>query len=194
MRGAHRQPVNCEYPLRIIPADAGSTTMPELYFEDPKDHPRGCGEHYWQRSWYVWSGGSSPRMRGALPQVFDRLFEQRIIPADAGSTDSQSIRCQLFQDHPRGCGEHTSTTSAKPYIPGSSPRMRGARYEPHYREGVTGIIPADAGSTARAGSSCSTHPDHPRGCGEHWVHLKRFSTWLGSSPRMRGALTQSIRT
>ena len=30
---------------RIIPADAGNTSLPEGSSEGGRDHPRGCGEH-----------------------------------------------------------------------------------------------------------------------------------------------------
>ena len=31
--------------MRIIPADAGNTSLPEGSSEGGRDHPRGCGEH-----------------------------------------------------------------------------------------------------------------------------------------------------
>ena len=132
-----------------------------------QDHPRGCGEHglaHWQEgsSW-----GSSPRMRGAqngnvVNQPSDRiipadagstdnksttLISGRIIPADAGSTAARDCRRSRDKDHPRGCGEHGLPCLSYACALGSSPRMRGAlnilgRFIAH-----AGIIPADAGST-----------------------------------------------
>ena len=72
--------------IRIIPADAGSTTVPVTYHGLGPDHPRGCGEHRhsrWPRSPGM---GSSPRMRGAHILAVCGGFAKRIIPADAGST------------------------------------------------------------------------------------------------------------
>ena len=55
--------------------------------------------------------GSSPRMRGALHQAVKQWADDRIIPADAGSTDYVWRNDVLFQDHPRGCGEHQTLPS-----------------------------------------------------------------------------------
>ena len=111
-----------------------------------QDHPRGCGEHglaHWQEgsSW-----GSSPRMRGAQNNNVVNQPSDRIIPADAGSTDNKSTtlisgriipadagstwrwsHCRpVAQDHPRGCGEHLTQRKYEADQAGSSPRMRGA--------------------------------------------------------------------
>ena len=71
---------------RIIPADAGSTSLSYSESFSLRDHPRGCGEHTALR-WLVTSRrGSSPRMRGALLLSLVSVAESGIIPADAGST------------------------------------------------------------------------------------------------------------
>ena len=74
---------------RIIPADAGSTISRHAHDLAGEDHPRGCGEHQTLRSHPERPAGSSPRMRGALPRWVHGFRVRRIIPADAGSTDSQ---------------------------------------------------------------------------------------------------------
>ena len=53
--------------------------------------------------------------------------------------------------------------------------------------GLTGIIPADAGSTLNGFPLYGTDRDHPRGCGEHRGYKYLKLSTLGSSPRMRGA-------
>ena len=70
---------------------------------------------------------------------------------------------------------------------GSSPRMRGARYDTPGFIYCCRIIPADAGSTSHAAMALRLSQDHPRGCGEHSVFQMRGLPSLGSSPRMRGA-------
>ena len=52
----------------------------------------------------------------------------------------------------------------------------------------TGIIPAYAGSTGMRRDGDGQDWDHPRVCGEHSRQKKGHRSWLGSSPRMRGAL------
>ena len=51
-------------------------------------------------------------MRGAqfIPYSFE--FGLGIIPADAGSTDLDSLDSMVNKDHPRGCGEHGVGPSA----------------------------------------------------------------------------------
>ena len=68
MRGAHsrhRRPPGAPRLRRIIPADAGSTTMESWTKTWSRDHPRGCGEHLCGRIRPPRIRGSSPRMRGA---------------------------------------------------------------------------------------------------------------------------------
>ena len=50
--------------------------------------------------------GSSPRMRGAQVGAILGPKQEGIIPADAGSTNQDEFVDVLWQDHPRGCGEH----------------------------------------------------------------------------------------
>ena len=70
---------------------------------------------------------------------------------------------------------------------GSSPRARGALVDHADQEGVVGLIPAGAGSTARSTSSWRRRRAHPRGRGEHTSAYSARSVIGGSSPRARGA-------
>ena len=106
-------------------------------------------------------------MRGAHHTFHDAELEERIIPADAGSTARVMIRSYATKDHPRGCGEHTVIVMMDGVIAGSSPRMRGALVITVCFWISAGIIPADAGSTVRRPGVGDDIEDHPRGCGEH---------------------------
>ena len=128
-------------------------------------------------------------MRGALPVPQTHLAGTGIIPADAGSTPSLRQAIRQTRDHPRGCGEHSPDATAKPKDRGSSPRMRGALMETRHGGIERRIIPADAGSTKIWNSAKKVVPDHPRGCGEHKAIEKGIPVKPGSSPRMRGALS-----
>ena len=153
MRGAHVTGVDGGTVEGIIPADAGSTTL--FLTEDGfgKDHPRGCGEHPTPLAGRHCRLGSSPRMRG-VPQAPPMMGNAgRIIPADAGSTSLLIVLSNVFQDHPRGCGEHHHQPCHISHPQGSSPRMRGARCQPGWQSQTTRIIPADAGSTSASNSS-----------------------------------------
>ena len=72
-----------------------------------KDHPRGCGEHLLNIGSSKINEGSSPRMRGAQIAKEIPNSDERIIPADAGSTHGCEVDGTENTDHPRGCGEHT---------------------------------------------------------------------------------------
>ena len=52
---------------------------------------------------------------------------------------------------------------------------------------MSGIIPADAGSTSCGALTIPGSRDHPRGCGEHATRALSDLSVDGSSPRMRGA-------
>ena len=95
-------------------------------------------------------------------------------------------------DHPRGCGEHGARCWARGLGLGSSPRMRGALIIGGGCVAGVGIIPADAGSTQLVQVLAVEAQDHPRGCGEHNICLRCLSRVLGSSPRMRGALSEFL--
>ena len=131
-------------------------------------------------------------MRGALFGERENSSQGRIIPADAGSTSDMLSPCLPCRDHPRGCGEHGFIDSHIQHTEGSSPRMRGAPKEQAQTLLRERIIPADAGSTWHLQIAYEPHPDHPRGCGEHGWELLRRNCHSGSSPRMRGALSQNV--
>ena len=106
MRGALLDFRILRVPLRIIPADAGSTIASHVRPPLRRDHPRGCGEHLPDRYPVKFCQGSSPRMRGARCPPLILLTLPRIIPADAGSTPTDGLIICGHGDHPRGCGEH----------------------------------------------------------------------------------------
>ena len=124
--GAPTQMATCPTLTRIIPAYAGSTDTPFFVRFSARDHPRVCGEHQIRSLPALWPGGSSPRMRGALPFPGILCRKVRIIPAYAGSTSGMPGRSTPRWDHPRVCGEHRGHQNRKFWRVGSSPRMRGA--------------------------------------------------------------------
>ena len=187
LRGALRAVLNGIRSWRIIPADAGSTTVLVAVLAVLGDHPRGCGEHTNAELQHSSKDGSSPRMRGARYHDGNREIVTRIIPADAGSTPMRPEPRTPEKDHPRGCGEHNPLWLCLSYGPGSSPRMRGALKSWLRLRLSRGIIPADAGSTGRLYPGEREPQDHPRGCGEHQNGNVKIRVRKGSSPRMRGA-------
>ena len=151
----------------IIPACAGSTEPLKPPRIVPGDHPRMCGEHMRNRRSTRRQKGSSPHVRGALPQSYQPVFQLGIIPACAGSTAWPSGRPRPHRDHPRMCGEHIASPLQVACFSGSSPHVRGAPCGSTASTTNTGIIPACAGSTVTPCMLLMTCRDHPRMCGEH---------------------------
>ena len=79
------------------------------------DHPRIRGEHRRHRRRPDGDDGSSPHTRGAPPEALRIDPRNRIIPAYAGSTYEDSLRCQAIADHPRIRGEHLDIRSQIPH-------------------------------------------------------------------------------
>ena len=155
-------------------------------------HPRVCGEHrpapplVWLRS------GSSPRVRGTLPNITLSQQLLRFIPACAGNTLLVTAAAIREPVHPRVCGEHTSSKPLFGNKPGSSPRVRGTRVMYFIRPNHLRFIPACAGNTCMALQNRILSAVHPRVCGEHAAQAGRVFRRCGSSPRVRGTLCQQI--
>ena len=94
-------------------------------------------------------------------------LEPRIIPAYAGSTESEGLADEL--------------------LAGSSPHTRGALDLDGFSPCGGGIIPAYAGSTFVVSYLGTRTADHPRIRGEHAASTHARVTSSGSSPHTRGA-------
>ena len=172
---------------RIIPARAGSRHTSERQRRAGRDHPRACGEQRTDASKSRTASGSSPRVRGAADATAHGPGIVGIIPARAGSRSTRKQTRDRSRDHPRACGEQSSSDAMTLVGWGSSPRVRGAALFVLRSRGCDRIIPARAGSSAPSvlpGRSC---PDHPRACGEQPLKAMEKLKVLGSSPRVRGA-------
>ena len=141
----------------------------------PRDHPRVCGEHVQPQLLVCSSSGSSPRVRGTPPACGLQSGEHGIIPACAGNTATACRRQSRTWDHPRVCGEHMFRRKS-----GNTARINA------------GIIPACAGNTDIIKTGNPTARDHPRVCGEHEVTPDNIAGYTGSSPRVRGTLSQVV--
>ena len=125
-------------------------------------------------------------MRGKATSYAKAAALCRITPAYAGKRDGIDHAFQLFQDHPRVCGEKQAIPDDYTAQEGSPPRMRGKGIQQCYARLTVGITPAYAGKSILRCCSRLLSGDHPRVCGE-----KKFKEWQrrqkeGSPPRMRG--------
>ena len=125
-------------------------------------------------------------MRGTPAAWPARSASKWIIPAYAGNTICRFRSNRDRRDHPRVCGEHSTTPVVTPKQQGSSPRMRGTHRISTLSVGRRGIIPAYAGNTMDPACIPGVLRDHPRVCGEHIDAEPVAKRRKGSSPRMRG--------
>ena len=137
--------------------------------------------------------GSSPRVRGAVGPLTVEVQALGIIPARAGSSSRKSASSSTTRDHPRACGEQALCESGDSISVGSSPRVRGADALPDTRGHLFGIIPARAGSRSRGAAFGTPVRDHPRACGEQVSPRVLRNPHVGSSPRVRGAVSAIYR-
>ena len=86
MRGTRRKLLVNRNSNRFIPAYAGNTLSIRGTLLISPVHPRVCGEHPAEREARSRTSGSSPRMRGTLPQEDREMSVRRFIPAYAGNT------------------------------------------------------------------------------------------------------------
>ncbi len=186
LRGTRRAAGHRAAGQRFIPAPAGNTGPDGRKPPGTTVHPRACGEHLAESLGEMRTGGSSPRLRGTREAPRELGVLQRFIPAPAGNT---SLSCQARSAsavHPRACGEHRHRVDAPPISCGSSPRLRGTRFQIGAHLGLARFIPAPAGNTRRSCRQTAAAPVHPRACGEHVPHRRAVSAHVGSSPRLRG--------
>ena len=111
MRGTPRGDLHRCLDRGIIPAYAGNTWPARTGCCDTRDHPRVCGEHWWDAPFDGSRLGSSPRMRGTRQASRSPWSQTGIIPAHAGNTDRTRSMCFEYRDHPRVCGEHPTFQS-----------------------------------------------------------------------------------
>ena len=94
---------------RITPARAGKTDIWFVLSNKLWDHPRACGENFWVTVSIVCVVGSPPRVRGKHGDVLNPLRRYRITPARAGKTLCGFPLGGAAEDHPRACGENSTT-------------------------------------------------------------------------------------
>ncbi len=150
----------------ITPACAGKRTPLLTPRSVTWDHPRVCGEKPESGRWGEQDAGSPPRMRGKAPRFLIAKGLFRITPAYAGKSVKVNEPDCLPRDHPRVCGEKTSSNVPERKNPGSPPRVRGKGIKRGCHSYQCGITPACAGKRAGACARGASTKDHPRVCGE----------------------------
>ena len=186
MRGKHRNVRRACIERRITPAHAGKTKELMLEYGIEADHPRACGENFFDATGYDTDYGSPPRMRGKPSADSVAVCVVWITPAHAGKTCCRPVLRLSGADHPRACGENIRSGEEEHLFDGSPPRMRGKHLEVARILGLNRITPAHAGKTNSMTFRTSRAADHPRACGENAITAPVNAFIGGSPPRMRG--------
>ena len=145
----YRSASSSETTLICSPARTGKTRALSLRFLTGWVHPHMCEENTYQIPVWICGPGSSPRVRGKQGRRRPGQRHEGLIPAHAGKTAKSNSLGGTNRAHPRACGENASDATDKFQNTGSSPRMRGKRFDAHSSAGIGGLIPAHAGKTCR---------------------------------------------
>ncbi len=125
-------------------------------------------------------------MRGEVSNLAERVLQPGITPACAGRSGMSCTRSLSRKDHPRVCGEKSSSVAPIVKGPGSPPRVRGEDRAAAVLVRLPRITPACAGRRCSKISRTFSASDHPRVCGEKLSKRKAEAVYEGSPPRVRG--------
>ena len=191
-RGPRRVAVGGGAAAGIIPACAGTTSLPKSGSSSRWGHPRMRGDHSEEEFAHAVPRGSSPHARG--PRFFMAITPARagIIPACAGTTPFSSTGLPPARDHPRMREDHDMDVGPNLADEGSSPHARGPLVPLGALDARGGIIPACAGTTHRIAGRTSCRRDHPRMRGDHRMAIPSTPRPSGSSPHARGPLRELL--
>ena len=109
-----------------------------------------------------------------------------ITPAYAGKSAERYAGGLVVQDHPRLCGEKSSSGASRCSRTGSPPPMRGKDKRHITCNNIPRITPAYAGKSCRPRPLSCRRWDHPRLCGEKFPQSVGLTGSQGSPPPMRG--------
>ena len=109
VRGKHYLRVSAASCAGITPAGAGKTKSRTILSAVAEDHPRRCGENALFHGYVGCISGSPPQVRGKLCDSSRFAVTPGITPAGAGKTLFFGRGRRTPADHPRRCGENSST-------------------------------------------------------------------------------------
>ena len=135
--------------------------------------------------------GSSPRIRGTLPDAFATAEPVELTPAHTGNANRASSEVRVGGAHPRAYGERLQSRRGLRWLRSSPPRIRGTRHRTAWRWCRRELTPAHTGNASLIGESSFWRRAHPRAYGEHENLSEYMTEEVSSPPRIRGTLVQS---
>ena len=150
------------------------------------DHPHACGDKVEKAGFTSTVKGSSPRVWGQGYDATAVSIGKGIIPTRVGTSRLAPTYKVVVLDHPHACGDKTAKQIDDYFTMGSSPRVWGqetATKKPLHNKR---IIPTRVGTSVLLRFPLALPQDHPHACGDKCQIIPRFSTSMGSSPRVWG--------
>jgi len=114
----------------------------------PEAHPRAYGEYPPAAAAIRRARGSSPCIRGILPNLSGDIGTVRLIPVHTGNTLSLGHTHSFTSAHPRAYGEYFQKSQHFELLLGSSPCIRGILNDSPVSTLVTRLIPVHTGNTS----------------------------------------------
>ena len=130
--------------------------------------------------------GSPPPVRGKGTRPAHNAFDFGITPACAGKSMCAILNATETEDHPRLCGEKSSSCGRRSTTTGSPPPVRGKGLPYLQSPPEIRITPACAGKSEILHQLSVGGEDHPRLCGEKSMIHMASSSPNGSPPPVRG--------
>ena len=134
--------------MRSIPAWAGKPQRGAAHRRELRVYPRVGGETMTSAANSTARPGLSPRGRGNLSTVAQRLNDIRSIPAWAGKPQLSQIALPRQRVYPRVGGETCGKQPVRLANPGLSPRGRGKPSGATRKLGRAGVYPRVGGETS----------------------------------------------
>ena len=157
-------------------------------------YPRVCGGTANTLTLIYPAEGLSPRVRGNRGEVGWAQQGGGSIPACAGEPGKPVPRRRFHPVYPRVCGGTTTLRSPAGPLSGLSPRVRGNRRIAGPELGRRRSIPACAGEPQPGGARAGEIAVYPRVCGGTVLLHQQRDAVRGLSPRVRGNLTNQMRS
>ena len=173
MRGKVGNRPGGQLPVGITPACAGKSSGHMQRFGTSGDHPRVCGEKAVLLMCSCHSRGSPPHVRGKGRLAGAVSGCNGITPACAGKSNAFTASTVMQRDHPRMCGEKSTTSPRWTMAKGSPPHVRGKGTSRELKRFSSGITPACAGKRVIHDRKDGRAQDHPRMCGEKKKQTKK---------------------
>ena len=131
----------------FIPAHAGNTDCYLHRMGAPEAHPRAYGEYPPAAAAIRRARGSSPCIRGILPNLSGDIGTVRLIPVHTGNTLSLGHTHSFTSAHPRAYGEYFQKSQHFELLLGSSPCIRGIQALAFAKGNGPRLIPVHTGNT-----------------------------------------------